>query len=522
MRDNGPISGREQPVRQGEEIVSSTDTQGNIRFCNDTFCRISGYEREELLGQPHNILRHPHMPQQAFAQLWQTLKDDKPWIGIIKNRCKNGDHYWVSAYVTPLSDGRHITGFESVRTRAESAWVTRAEKAYARLREGQSACPRLLQIWHRLDHALLMTLTALILMSLLGFIFALGTSYYGLALVASLGFGAIAQWLLRRHTSVALQEAHDAHRDPLAAYIYTGRCDITGELRLAQIALQARLRTALGRFRASAGELQDTAQQARLQAETTFTNIAQQQQETAHVAQAMQQMSLAVHEVAKGATETSSATRDALHQVHTGEQVIDNASNAITELSTTVRDLDAVLERLTEGSGKIASVVDVIRGVAEQTNLLALNAAIEAARAGEQGRGFAVVADEVRTLAQRTQESTGHIQSIIGEVSETTAAAGANMQHCLQMADRSVDEMGNVGQALKAIAQAVESIDQMSHQIAAAAEEQSATAADIEANTQTISTIAERSQDEITQSNQLNQQMARLSSEQFDLVERFN
>src|SRR5690554_2089987 len=476
MRDNGPISGREQPVRQGEEIVSSTDTQGNIRFCNDTFCRISGYEREELLGQPHNILRHPHMPQQAFAQLWQTLKDDKPWIGIIKNRCKNGDHYWVSAYVTPLSDGRHITGFESVRTRAESAWVTRAEKAYARLREGQSACPRLLQIWHRLDHALLMTLTALILMSLLGFIFALGTSYYGLALVASLGFGAIAQWLLRRHTSVALQEAHDAHRDPLAAYIYTGRCDITGELRLAQIALQARLRTALGRFRASAGELQDTAQQARLQAETTFTNIAQQQQETAHVAQAMQQMSLAVHEVAKGATETSSATRDALHQVHTGEQVIDNASNAITELSTTVRDLDAVLERLTEGSGKIASVVDVIRGVAEQTNLLALNAAIEAARAGEQGRGFAVVADEVRTLAQRTADSTEQIHRMIDNLQQATGRTMDTMRTGKDQADRGVAHVIEADEALDRIREAISRVSAMGEQIASAAEEQSAVA----------------------------------------------
>ena len=522
MRNNGPVTGREVPVKTGEEIVSSTDTQGNIRFCNDTFCRIAGFAREEVLGEPHNILRHPDMPEEAFAQLWQALKRGKPWLGVIKNRCKNGDHYWVSAYVTPLSDGKRITGYESVRTRAEPELIARAEKAYTRLRKGQQPCPRLLQLWHRLGSTLLTALAAFAVMALLGFASDVGTGYYGGALVGALIFGGVAHWLLRQHTGLALNEARQTHSDALAAYIFTGRCDITGEIRLAQIALSARLRTALGRFRASAGELQQTAQQARLQAENTFTNIARQQQETASVAQAMQQMSLAVHEVASGATETSGATRDAIKQVQTGDRVIHEASNAITELSTTVKNLDSVLERLTEGSVKIASVVDVIRGVAEQTNLLALNAAIEAARAGEQGRGFAVVADEVRTLAQRTQESTGHIQSIIGELSETTEAAGTSMHHCLQMAERSVMEMDNVSRALKAIASAVESIDQMSHQIAAAAEEQSATATDIEDNTRTISTIAEHSQEEITQANQLNQKMARLSSEQFDLVERFN
>ena len=102
MRNNGPVTGREVFVSATDEIVSSSDIHGNILFCNETFQRISGYSYDELINQPHNILRHPQMPREAFGMLWTALKAGKPWMGIIVNRCKNGDHYWVDAYETPL------------------------------------------------------------------------------------------------------------------------------------------------------------------------------------------------------------------------------------------------------------------------------------------------------------------------------------------------------------------------------------------------------------------------------------
>ncbi len=523
MRNNGATTGREVNIPNNEEIVSSSDLKGTILFCNETFCKVSGYSQEELLNQPHNILRHPHMPAAVFAIFWQTLKADKPWMGIVKNRCKNGDHYWVDAYVTPIHERGQAVGYESVRVKADQDRIKRAERVYERIQQGLDCNSLTEKIWGQWGNALIISLISFVVMSLIAFIS--GTPSLGLMAglaLASLTIGFSAHQIHLSSLSGTLDDAHKIINDPIAAYVYTGRCDIQGEIMLAQIASKARLRTALGRFGESSYEIYATAKHAHEQAQKTYKGISAQQHETASVANAMQQMSLAVQEVAIGATKTSSATSLAIAEVEQGKHVIAVANNAISNLSGTVADLGQVLTKLSEDSNKIASVVDVIRGIAEQTNLLALNAAIEAARAGEQGRGFAVVADEVRHLAQRTQESTGHIQEIIGNLGKATSEASVNMDNCQTLANRSVDEMGNVRNALNAIANSVNSIDQMSHQIATAAEEQSAMAREIEQNTQKISHISDQSQAQIDEADRLNHEMAELSQKQKDLVIRFN
>ena len=136
MRDNQPITEREMEVPGDEPLVSQTDSNGRITFANDAFVAISGFTRDELIGAPHSLVRHPHMPEQVFANLWGTVKAGRPWEGLIKNRTKGGDFYWVRASVTPVTEDGDLKGYVSIRSRPTRAAITQAESAFAGMRAG--------------------------------------------------------------------------------------------------------------------------------------------------------------------------------------------------------------------------------------------------------------------------------------------------------------------------------------------------------------------------------------------------
>ena len=246
-----------------------------------------------------------------------------------------------------------------------------------------------------------------------------------------------------------------------------------------------------------------------------------QHAETEQVATAMNEMSMSVHEVAGNASNAADAAQQADEAAKKGQQVVKGTVDDIHNLATEVESAAEVIGKLKEDSIGIGAVLDVIRAIADQTNLLALNAAIEAARAGEQGRGFAVVADEVRSLASRTQESTREIQGMIERLQNGAASAADAMDQGRRSADATVEKAGQAGESLDAITQVVDTIRDMNTQIAHAAEQQSTTAEEINRNVATINTISVETSHGAEQTAKATDELAQLALHLQEVVGKF-
>lgn len=274
------------------------------------------------------------------------------------------------------------------------------------------------------------------------------------------------------------------------------------------------IRTSADQLTTAADHLSDITSQSR-------QRVFNQNMQTEQVASAMTEMSTTVHQVAQNASRAAEAAQDADQQAKSGMSVVKSTIQSIESLANEVGRTSDAINKLKEDSVSIGAVLDVIRGIAEQTNLLALNAAIEAARAGEQGRGFAVVADEVRTLASRTQQSTQEIQGMIERLQSGANQAVAAMVQGKSAAKTSVDQAVNAGNSLETINRFIDTIKDMNTQIAAAAEEQSVTAEEINRNVVNISGISRDTADGAEQTATSSSQLARLAGHLQDLVGRF-
>lgn len=246
-----------------------------------------------------------------------------------------------------------------------------------------------------------------------------------------------------------------------------------------------------------------------------------QSQESSHVATSVTEMSASVHEVARNSNAAADETKVATELASNGREIVDQTATTIRELAHEVEEASMVIKQLASDSNDIGSVLDVIRGIAEQTNLLALNAAIEAARAGEQGRGFAVVADEVRTLASRTQQSTQEIQAMIERVQTSASNAVQAMDTGCTQAQHTVEKASEADSALQKIGHIIESINSMNSQIATAAVEQTAVSEEINRNVESINSSSEKTAHGANQVAASSDQLSDLSSRLKDLVSQF-
>ena len=249
--------------------------------------------------------------------------------------------------------------------------------------------------------------------------------------------------------------------------------------------------------------------------------VSKQQTRTAQVASAMSEMSSSVNEVAQSAEAAANAAQSASEEAFSGSRVVQNTVSAINSLAGEVEGAAKVIKQLEVDSENIGGVLEVIRGISEQTNLLALNAAIEAARAGEQGRGFAVVADEVRTLAKRTNESTQEIQAMIERLQSGTSQAVQVMNKGREQAEISVEQAVKAGDSLEAITESAATINDMNNQISTSAKEQGSVASEINQSISVISEIGEQTSKGAQRTASASQEMAELASQLQALVGRF-
>ena len=657
MKNNQPVTQREVPFPTGRYVVSKTDLKGVTTYANDAFVELSGFTRDEIIGASHNIVRHPDMPPQAFEDLWRTIQAGLPWRGIVKNRCKNGDHYWVDAFVVPIRESDQTVGYMSVRTAPARAAIAAAEALYQRLNATRATLDTRVPLLKRISIRTRLLAT----MAFLGILIAGGTmvGMGGISLtndalertyqarlepIDTLGrittlmsenrahimlglqhnpsneFSKLHEHPVTLHTDTIARNAEEigkliaqlsrqdmgdeikplldryaAAREafakeglkPAAAALADGQFDQANLILLKNInptyakaagtarelqdalklaaynehleakkrfalilsvvvvslsislivvifltwnlmrAIVAPLRRVMAHFdRISQGNLTDDIEiSGRDEAGQVLTQLAvmqvhlkvlldeiqatarvieeqvsrvdgqtasvadqsiQQRDRAATIASATQEFTQSVHQVASAAGQTASAAEKAQAQVHDAQVSMKKSTAATSRVVAAVQSSSKTIGDLDQAIAKIGGITQVIKEIAAQTNLLALNAAIEAARAGEQGRGFAVVADEVRKLAERTTASTADITATVTEIRQVTDATVASMEHAVAEVEVGTSMVQESVAGLDLITGTSAEVTEMARHIADAAGEQAIASEQVATNMEQI------------------------------------
>jgi aerotaxis receptor len=474
-RRNQSIVDEEVTLNQEDELVSTTDLRGVITYSNDVFCNISGYKLDELVGENHNLVRHPDMPHAAFKDLWNNLKAGRNWRGAVKNRCKDGRYYWVDAYVTPIFENGELVGYQSVRVKLADKDKDSAIEAYKTLNQGKKIESWYLALTNR--HMLFM------LFSIIGLAGTALVSIWFALLLPILPFVIYYDELV---TTPNYLKKLKSEYDSASRWVFSGtKAHSVADY---HIKLQrGKVRTILGRVIDNANVLSRGVSVLNNAALQSKQGVEKQTDELHQVSTAVEEMVATISEVAQNTTSTS----EKVHQAH------GDCEKATLSMTTTMEQVSALADdvaksstsaaELAEEAEKIGSIMQEIQGIADQTNLLALNAAIEAARAGEHGRGFSVVADEVRALSSRTHGATEQIHKSINEIQSTLRTWSETMAQGKEAAELCVADTQLTQDVVTEVYKAITDIADLTVQISTAAEEQNAVSSEISKNIVNIS-----------------------------------
>jgi methyl-accepting chemotaxis protein/aerotaxis receptor len=650
MKTNLPVTQREIEYSDGAVFVTKTDTNGVITYTNDSFAEIAGFSREELLGADHNIVRHPDMPAWAFKSLWDTVKGGHPWRGIVKNRARNGDHYWVRATVSPVTENGTVTGYISLRKKPTRAEISAAEVLY---KSGSVPSARL-PLLKRFQNLTLQTKLQLLVQPALLLMLGIGSlaivndnrsSMFDSAqqraegvaneiidsanmlmvtgqisdvetrklLIKKLsGSGNIVGLRLMRTEQVVKQFGpglpeeliqDDAQRNAVASkkpyyaiesrdgkpifravtpyltshnfhgtdcmtchQVEDGSVDGVSDIQIDlsesfnklhkviveqviiqiifQLVLYFFIRLIVRRFvvkpvdeikehlnevinghmsrqvdisgRDEMGEVLCSVQSTKVllgsiidqiasvsghidtraknlaEAMTKVSEGSQSQSEAAnYMAAAVEKMTASIDQIAENAGEVRRVSENSNSLASEGGKIVQQVVDDMSKTNQAVTNTAQTMQKLGEQSDRIQNVVQVIKEISDQTNLLALNAAIEAARAGEQGRGFAVVADEVRKLAEKTGRSTQEIAGMVEEIRGSTSHAIAEMVATVEMVKAGSAMAEKAGGSIVEINDGVSRVLNGVEDISSSIHEQSVASREIAVNVEKVAQMSE-------------------------------
>lgn len=479
MKRNTPVTQKEYLLNDGTTLMSTTDTQSYISYANSAFIAASGFDEGDLVGEPHNIIRHPDMPPAAFADMWFTIQQGESWTGLVKNRRCNGDHYWVRANVTPVYQQEKLTGYISVRNIPHREEIEASEKCYAQINSNKLKGYRFykgvlvrrgalsflslfkwLAISRRINLAL--AIPAL-LIAALPFISLPAPVQSAIALILFLLIALFLQVQVSRPLKLILTQMQKVVSGRRADYFQFNRVDEIGMLLRLVNQSGLNLNSLVGDVTTQLVGIRKISHRISEEGESL-------QQRTEETSADLHQTAAAVEEIASAVKQTAETAAEAMTRA---DETSRNAMNSGNIMKQTI----TMMQSVSRDNRQIVDIIGVIDSIAFQTNILALNAAVEAARAGEAGRGFAVVAAEVRNLAQHSASAAKEIKTLIEQnvanvssgvkmVENTETHLTAMIDNVIQMSTM-IKEMGTATQeqtqALSLINESVSRIGVMTH-----------------------------------------------------------